>query len=382
MATVRDLYEILGVGRDASTEDIRTAYRRLAREFHPDVNADPEAEQRFKEVAGAYEILSDADKRARYDAFGDGGPMQMPFGDISDLFEAFFGAGTFGQRRGGRRSRSEHGEDLFADLALGFKEAAFGVRREVEIGRMEMCEVCRGSGAQPGTSPQRCHTCGGSGQVQDVRRSIFGTVMTARTCGTCRGTGEEIVSPCERAGGGAAWRHRRPSRSTSRPASPTGWSSGSAAPVTPVAPGDHRATSTSRSTWRRTRCSSDTARTCSRCSRCRWSRRRSAARSRSTTLDGTERVGIDPGTESGTTVRLRGKGIPNLGRGGRGDLFLTIAVQTPRDLSKEQRRLVEELARLRGEAAGKREHRRGTLRRPGTQGDELEQLSVLPSRRG
>ena len=109
MATVRDLYEILGVGRDASTEDIRTAYRRLAREFHPDVNADPEAEQRFKEVAGAYEILSDADKRARYDAFGDGGPMQMPFGNISDLFEAFFGAGTFGQRRSGRRSRSEHG---------------------------------------------------------------------------------------------------------------------------------------------------------------------------------------------------------------------------------------------------------------------------------
>ena len=201
MATVRDLYEILGVGRDASTEDIRTAYRRLAREFHPDVNADPEAEQRFKEVAGAYEILSDADKRARYDAFGEGGPMEMPFGNISDLFEAFFGTGTFGQRRSGRRSRSEHGEDLFADLALGFKEAAFGVRREVEIGRMEMCEVCGGSGSQPGTSPQRCHTCGGSGQVQDVRRSIFGTVMTARTCGTCRGTGEEIVSPCERCRG-------------------------------------------------------------------------------------------------------------------------------------------------------------------------------------
>src|SRR5918994_970806 len=248
MATVRDLYEILGVGRDASTEDIRTAYRRLAREFHPDVNGDPAAEQRFKEVAGAYEILSDADKRARYDAYGHGGPMEAPFGDITDLFEAFFGTGTFGRRRGGRRSRSEHGEDLFADLALGFKEAAFGVRREVEIGRMQMCEVCRGSGSQPGTSPQRCHTCGGSGQVQDVRRSIFGTVMTARTCGTCRGTGEEIVSP--------------------------------------VAPGDHRATSTSRSTWRRTPCSSDTARTCSRTSRCPWSRPRSAARSRSTPSTG------------------------------------------------------------------------------------------------
>src|SRR5215204_4323538 len=104
MATVRDLYEILGVGRDASTEDIRTAYRRLAREFHPDVNDDPDAEQRFKEVAGAYEILSDADKRARYDAYGHDGPMEVPFGDITDLFEAFFGTGTFGRRRGVRRT--------------------------------------------------------------------------------------------------------------------------------------------------------------------------------------------------------------------------------------------------------------------------------------
>ena len=120
MATVRDLYEILGIGRDASTEDIRTAYRRLAREFHPDVNDDPEAEQRFKEVAGAYEILSDADKRARYDAYGHDGPMETSFGDIADLFEAFFGTGTFGRRRAGRRSRSQPGEDLFADLALGF----------------------------------------------------------------------------------------------------------------------------------------------------------------------------------------------------------------------------------------------------------------------
>ena len=210
MATVRDLYEILGIGRDASIDDIRTAYRRLAREFHPDLNDDPEAEQRFKEVAGAYEILSDADKRARYDAYGHGGTMEAPFGDIADLFEAFFGTGTFGRRRGGRRSRSQPGEDLFAELSLGVKEAAFGARREMHIGRMETCEVCQGSGAQPGTTPQRCHTCSGSGQVQDVRRSIFGTVMTAHTCGTCLGTGEEIVSPCERCEG----RGRVPAQTT------------------------------------------------------------------------------------------------------------------------------------------------------------------------
>lgn len=368
MATVRDLYEILGVGRDASTEDIRTAYRRLAREFHPDVNADPEAEQRFKEVAGAYEILSDADKRARYDAFGDGGPMQMPFGNISDLFDAFFGAGTFGQRRSGRRSRSEHGEDLFADLALGFKEAAFGVRREVEIGRMEMCEVCRGSGSQPGTSPQRCHTCGGSGQVQDVRRSIFGTVMTARTCGTCRGTGEEIVSPCERCRG----RGRVAAQATIPIDVPAGVTDGMELRIGGAGHAG-RAGGPSGDLYLSIHVEEDPV----------FERHGPdvfavlevpmvqaalGGEVRVDTLDGTERVGIDPGTESGTTVRLRGKGIPNLGRGGRGDLFLTIAVQTPRDLSKEQRGLVEELARLRGETAGKRTTTQGRLRRPGAQG--------------
>ncbi|HET9249644.1 MAG TPA: molecular chaperone DnaJ [Actinomycetota bacterium] len=364
MATVRDLYEILGVGRDASTEDIRKAYRKLAREFHPDVNDDPEAEQRFKEVAGAYEILSDADKRARYDAYGHGGPMGAPFGDITDLFEAFFGTGTFGRRRGGPRSRSQAGEDLFADLSLGFKEAAFGAHRDVEVGRMATCDVCHGSGAQPGTSPQRCHTCGGSGQVQDVRRSIFGTVMTAHPCGTCQGTGEEIASPCERCQG----RGRVAGRASVPIDVPAGVTDGM---ELRIAGAGHagRAGGPAGDLYLSLHVDEDPV----------FERHGpdvfavlevpmvQAALGGDVeiaTLDGTERVSIDPGTASGTTVRLKGKGIPNLGRGGRGDLFLTIAVQTPRDLSKDQRRLVEELARSRGEVAGKRTTTQGTLRRP------------------
>jgi molecular chaperone DnaJ len=368
MATVRDLYEILGVGRDASIEDIRTAYRRLAREFHPDVNDDPEAEQRFKEVAGAYEILSDADRRARYDTYGHGGPMEAPFGDITDLFEAFFGTGTFGRRRGGRRSRAQPGEDLFADLGLGFKEAAFGARREVQIGRMETCEVCQGSGAQPGTTPQRCHTCSGSGQVQDVRRSIFGTVMTAHPCDTCQGTGEEIVTPCERCDG----RGRVPARTVVPIDVPAGVTDGM---ELRISGGGHagRAGGPAGDLYLSIDVDEDPV----------FERHGPdvfavlevpmvqaalGGEVQVETLDGTERVGIDPGTASGTTVRLKGRGIPNLGRGGRGDLFLTIDVQTPRDLSKDQRKLVEELARLRGEVAGKRTTTEGTLRRPGTQG--------------
>ncbi len=351
-----------------STEDIKKAYRRLAREFHPDVNDDPEAEQRFKEVAGAYEILSDADKRARYDAYGHGGPVGMPFGDISDLFEAFFGTGTFGRRRSGPRTRAQHGEDVFADLALGFKEAAFGAHREIELGRMETCEACNGSGAEPGTSPQRCHTCGGSGQVQDVRRSIFGTVMTAHPCGTCQGTGEEIVSPCRRCQG----RGRVAAHTTVPVDVPAGVTDGMELRIGGAGHAG-RAGGPPGDLYLSIHVDEDPV----------FERHGpdvfavldvpmvQAALGGEVvveTLDGTERVGIDPGTASGTTVRLRGKGIPNLGRGGRGDLFLTIAVETPRDLSKEQRKVVEELARLRGETAGKRTTTQGTLRRPRSQG--------------
>jgi molecular chaperone DnaJ len=364
---VRDLYEILGVSREASGEDIKKAYRRLAREYHPDVNPDPAAEERFKEVSAAYEILSDPQKRQQYDLYGQGrGPVDFPFGDVADLFETFFGQGTFGRRRTAtRRTRTQHGEDLFAQVRLSFREAVFGVRREVQVARLQSCDRCAGSGAEPGSSPQRCSTCGGTGQVQDVRRSIFGTVMTAHPCSTCEGTGEEIVSACERCGG----RGRIPSESTVPVDIPAGVSDGL---DLRIAGAGHagRAGGPSGDLYLSISVEDDPV----------FERRGTdvfavldvpvtqaalGARVEVETLDGPEGVDVEPGTESGTTVRLRGKGVPNLGRRGRGDLFLTIHVVTPTPRSKDERRLLEQFAESRGEAVGKRASVRGALRRPG-----------------
>ena len=171
MAATRDLYALLGVTRDATDADIRTAYRRLARELHPDVNGDPAAETRFKEIAGAYEILSDPEKRARYDAYGDGGGQ--PFADIGDIFEMFFGQGGFGgfgSRRRGPRTRTRRGEDVGVHVQLSFEEAAFGVRQDVELERLAVCERCMGNGAEPGL---------GADRVPDVRRDRRGAERAA-----------------------------------------------------------------------------------------------------------------------------------------------------------------------------------------------------------
>ncbi|HEY7659109.1 MAG TPA: molecular chaperone DnaJ [Actinomycetota bacterium] len=364
MAAVRDLYEILGVARNASADDIRSAYRRLAREHHPDVNADPAAEERFKEVAAAYEILSDPDKRARYDAYGSAGPTAFPFGDVSDLFEAFFGAGTFGRRRPTRRTRTQHGEDVFAQTRLGFREAVFGVARQVEVGRMEPCDRCGGNGAEPGTAPRRCGTCGGSGQVQDVRRSIFGTVMTAHPCGTCEGTGEEIVSPCEQCQG-----RGRVAVQTSVPVDiPPGVSDGMELRISGAGHAG-RAGGPAGDLYLSVHVEDDPVferhgQDVFAVLEVSMAQAALGVDVEVDTLDGPERIHVDPGTASGTTLRLRGKGVPNLGRRGRGDLFLAIEVATPRDLSRDERRLLEEFAAGRDEPAGKRASTTATLRRP------------------
>jgi molecular chaperone DnaJ len=364
MAQIRDLYEILGVPRDASQEDIKKAYRRLAREYHPDVSQSHDAEDRFKEIAGAYEILSDPQKRQQYDRYGQGGgPMDFPFGDMADIFEAFFGGG-FTRGATTRRTRVRRGEDVFTSVQLTFEEAAFGAHRDLELDRLEACERCGGAGAEPGTAPSRCRSCGGTGQVQDVRRSIFGTVMTAHPCASCQGTGQEIVSRCERCGGDGrvATRHTVPVDvpagvadglelrvSGSGHAGAAGGSPGDLYLTIGVAP--HPV----------------------------FERRGQdlfavlevpmvqaalGAELEIETLDGTERIVLGPGTASGTTLRLRGKGMPNLGRRGRGDLFVTVHVQTPDDLSREERKLLERLAELRGHPAGKRAQGHGRLRKP------------------
>ncbi len=366
MAPVRDLYEVLGVDRGASDDDIRKAYRKLAREHHPDVNGSPQAEERFKEVAGAYEILSDPEKRARYDAYGSTGPAGRPFTDISDIFEVFFGStgfgGGFGARTRGPRSRRQRGEDLAVGVRLGFTEAAFGVRREIELERLETCDRCRGEGAEPGTSSIACRTCGGTGEVQSVRRSVFGALMTSTSCATCRGTGQEIPDPCERCFGEG--RVRTPATVTVE--IPAGVSDGMELRVGGAGnaglaggpSGDlfvRLAVEDSPSFDRRGQDLStvlDVSVT----------QATLGARIVIEGIDGEEAVKIEPGTESGTVLRLRGKGIPNVQRRGRGDLFITVHVVTPRDLSRDERKLFERLAELRG--GSRHVDARGTLRRP------------------
>jgi molecular chaperone DnaJ len=349
MAAVRDLYEILGVPRDASSNDIRAAYRRLARELHPDVNADPADQERFKEVTGAYEILSDPAKRRRYDEFGSAGPQGAPFADIQDLFDMFFGGGGFGGRPRGPRSRVRRGEDLRVRVRLSLAGAMFGEQREIEVERLATCDRCGGNGAEPGTTPIPCRTCGGAGEVQSVRRSIFGTVMTSAPCVTCGGTGEEIPDRCERCFGEGRVR----STGTVAFDVPPGVVDGMDLRVqgrgnsglTGGPPGDLIVGVELEPSESFERTGQDLHGVLD------------VSITQATlgddveieTLDGTERVRIEPGTESGTVLRLRGKGVPHLQRRGRGDLFVTLHIVAPHELTKEERSLLERLAELRGE---------------------------------
>jgi len=365
MAAVRDLYEILGVPRDASADEIKKAYRSLAREHHPDVSAAPEAEERFKEIVGAYEILSDPQKRQRYDAFGlSGGPAGAPFNDIQDIFDMFFGGGFSGTRRGRRPTRTRRGEDLSTLLTLSFSEAAFGVRRELKLDRMGTCGTCLGNGAQPGTAPVACRTCHGSGELQQMRRSIFGTVMTASPCPTCEGTGQEIPDKCETCFGEGRVRKA----DTVTVDVPAGVADGMELRVGGSG-NEGRAGGQPGDLFVGIRVEPSLA----------FDRRGQdlfaivdlsvtqvtlGADVELETLDGVEHLRIEAGTESGTVVRLRGKGVPNINRRGRGDLYVTVHVITPTDLSREERKLLERLAELRGETTSKREPAHTELRRP------------------
>ncbi|MGZ4154155.1 MAG: molecular chaperone DnaJ [Actinomycetota bacterium] len=359
-----DLYAILGVGPDASQEEIKRAYRQLARQLHPDVSQAPDAEERFKQVSAAYEILSDPQKRRQYDLYGQGGgPQPFPFGDVADIFEAFFGPGTFGQRRRpARRTRAQRGEDLRGGVRLSFEESVFGAHREIDVDRLEVCDRCEGSGAEPGTQPTRCATCGGSGQVQEVRRSIFGTVMTAQPCPTCGGTGEQVLSPCTTCRG-----EGRVRTSTVVPVDvPPGVADGLELHVASAGnagraggpPGDLYLSIGVEPSPVFDRRGQDLFATLD----------LSVAQAalgvdlEVETVDGPERVKVHGGTESGPVIRLKDHGVPNLGRRGRGDLFLTVHVETPRELSRRERQLLEELAALRGEDVGKGVP--GRLRKP------------------
>jgi molecular chaperone DnaJ len=364
-----DLYSLLGVRPDASEEEIKRAYRRLAREYHPDVSKDPDAEARFKEINAAYETLKDPVRRRQYDLFGSGGGVAgsvFPFGDVGDIFDVFFGGGFGGGRRprDRRRSRTRRGDDLFVSLSLSFEEAVFGVKRDVEVETLVRCARCNGSGCEPGTHPSRCGRCGGSGEIQDVARSVFGTVMTARPCTVCEGTGEEIAAPCTECDGEG----RVVKEQTFTVEVPAGVADGMELRVADGGQdgrfggsrGDLYVSLRVKPHPIFERRGQDLA--------CELPISMTQAVLGADliipTLDREgEHLRVEPGTQSGTVVKVRGRGIPHIGRRARGDLYVTVTVETPRSLSREEQALVERLAELRGEASRKGQKRQAGLRK-------------------
>jgi molecular chaperone DnaJ len=355
-----DFYELLGVGRQAGDDEIKKAYRRLARQYHPDANSgDPQAEARFKEITLAYDTLRDPEKRRRYDLYGPeglagggapGAAGGFDFG-VSDLFEAFFGFGG-GQRGPGGPAR---GPDAEVRVELDLEEAVFGVTREVELRMPLECQRCSGSGCEPGTHPSTCRACAGEGQVRQVRRTILGQMVTALPCGTCGGTGREILSPCHDCRGEG----RVNQVSTLEVQVPAGIADGQRlrlsgrgpAAARGGAPGDLYVSVSVRPHPRFQRHGDDLVQVLG----IPMTQAVLGAALRIETLDGEEDLVIPAGTQSGRVFRLRGRGVPSLRSRSRGDLLVQVEVVIPDRLSAEESALLRQLAELRGEEVAPKE---------------------------
>jgi molecular chaperone DnaJ len=343
----RDYYEVLGVERSADEQAIKSAYRRLAHRYHPDKNpGDKQAEDSFKEASEAYEVLSDPDKRARYDQFGHangGGFGGAASSTINDIFGDIFGE-MFG---GGRRARPRtRGSDLRYHLEIGFEEAAFGMTARISIPRSKMCETCRGSGAKPGTGPRTCPTCGGAGEI----RLTQGFFSIARTCHHCQGQGRVIVDRCAACGGAGATREQATVEVKVPPGVDTGTrlklgGEGEPAPVPGGAPGDLYVVVQVREhpVFRR----EDTEILCD--MPISFAQAALGTSIEVPTLDGPAKLKIPGGTQTGKVFRLKGKGVPSLSGGGRGDQHVRVFVETPTHLTREQRELLEKFASISGE---------------------------------
>lgn len=346
-----DHYTTLGLARDATPDDVKKAYRKLARQLHPDVNKAPDAEERFKAVSQAYDVLADPDKRSAYDRGGDpyagaGGAGQgFSFTDIMDAF--FGGQGAAGQR--GPRPRQRRGQDALIRLQVDLAEASFGAEREIAVDTAVGCPTCDGVGAQPGTGTRRCDVCGGRGEVQQVQRSFLGQVMTSRPCATCQGYGTVIAQPCVQCSGDGRVRSRR----TMTIRVPAGVDTGTRIQLAGEGevgagngpPGDLYVEISVAAHDSFVRRGDDLHATVS--------VPMTAAALGSTveldTLDGEQTLDIEPGTQSGEARTLRGLGVTHLRAGGRGDLVVHVEVVTPKNLDDDQRRLLTELAEQRGE---------------------------------
>jgi molecular chaperone DnaJ len=346
----RDYYEVLGVSRTASDQEIKSSYRRLAMLYHPDKNPnDAGAEEKFKEAAEAYGVLADGEQRRRYDRFGHAGVSSNAgawgapgFGGIEDILGDLFGFGDVfsGARGGARRSAAQRGADLRYDLEITLEEAANGMTAQLRIPRLEGCETCKGSGAAAGTQPETCQTCGGTGQV----RYQQGFFSVARTCHSCRGAGRVIKSPCpDCSGAGRVEREKQIEVKI-----PAGVETGSRLRVQGEGEGGTQGGA-----------SGDLYVVIHVAEHEQFERQGSnlyeavpitftqaalGAEIFVKTLDSEEKLKIPMGTQTGTVFRLKGKGMPALGGRGRGDLFVSATVITPTTLTREQRRLLEQLA--------------------------------------
>ncbi len=352
MATKRDYYDVLGVGRSASPDEIKKAYRKLAMKYHPDRNPEDGTAERFKEVQEAYEVLVDPEKRSRYDQFGhagvDGnfmggmggfegfGGAGFPFGDI---FETFFGAGgSNGRRRGPQR-----GTDLRYDLTVEFEEAVFGCERELEVPRMEVCHVCSGSGAEPGTQPVTCTRCNGRGEIRRVQQSILGQFVNVTVCPTCHGEGTVVTSPCHHCHGQGRERVTRRIRVNI----PAGIDDGSQIRLTGEGePGSNNGprgnlyvvVSVKPHRYFR-REANDIVIDLP----INMSQAALGTEVEVPTVDGPTVLKIPPGTQPGRVLRMKGKGVPHLRDQGRGDQLVRVSVMVPTGLSDKQKKLLKEL---------------------------------------
>lgn len=358
-----DYYEILGVSRDAGKEDIKRAYRRLARKYHPDVNKEPGAEEHFKEINRAYEILSEPETRNRYDRFGEAGvsggaagfdPDNM--GGFADIFETIFSGfgGIGGQATARRRTGPTRGEDLRLDFRLKFREAVFGGEKEIRIRHLETCQTCKGSGARPGTSSRTCTTCNGAGQVRRATRTPFGTFAQVSVCPTCDGAGEVIEEKCDVCGGSG----RRQETKKLKITIPAGVDNGMKLRVAREGdaglkggpPGDLFVYLTVENDGEFQREGNDIKSDIT----ISYIQAILGCTIKVNTVDGQEDLTIPAGTQPNTVLILENKGVPKLGNPvSRGDHRITVKISIPTRVTGEERELLEKLAKVRGETVGK-----------------------------
>ncbi|MFC2007865.1 molecular chaperone DnaJ [Chloroflexota bacterium] len=348
MTVKRDYYEVLGVSRDASDEDIKKAFRKLAFQYHPDCNSEDGAEGRFKEVNEAYEVLSDADKRAAYNRYGHDGAEgvfgrgfeNFEFGGFGDIFEAFFSGGSTTTRR-----TSQRGADLRHNITITFEEAALGCEKKVNITRTETCVSCHGSGAKPGTQPASCPNCNGTGQVRRVQKSLFGQFINTALCNQCQGEGKVISEACRDCRGNGVLKHKR-SIAVEIPAGVDsdsgiringagnagvrGGSSGDLYVIISVQAHEFFDRDGDNVLYELPVNFAEAA---------------LGVELEVPTLHGNSKIKIPSGSQTDEIIRLKDKGIPHLHRGGNGDQLVRLTVVTPKSLSKQERQLFEELAK-------------------------------------